>query len=126
MPARIIFALAVFTVLATAILTRPPKWLMHFDQSFYLTISYDLEHYGVFSNGVFAGPAEQHPPRPGMFFVPGYPLLVLAVSKLDARFARALDCSVEANRHQRDGAECEVYARPMHLVHALLLALGVI
>src|SRR5262245_5999500 len=34
---RIAFALTVFLVLATAILTRPPKPLDEFDQPFYLT-----------------------------------------------------------------------------------------
>ncbi len=29
------------------------EWLSDFDQSFYLTIAYDLDRYGVFSNGVF-------------------------------------------------------------------------
>jgi hypothetical protein len=32
----------IFTVLLTAIVTRPPKWLSDFDQSFYLTIAYDI------------------------------------------------------------------------------------
>ena len=51
--ARVVFGLLVFAVLATAILSRPAKWLSDFDQSFYLTIAYDLNHHGVFSNGVF-------------------------------------------------------------------------
>jgi hypothetical protein len=124
--ARIVFGLLIFAVLAAAILTQPPKWLSHFDQSFYLTIAYDLDHHGVFSNGVFdeVNSATAAPP-PGMFFGPLYPWLVLAMTKVDPRFARAVDCSVEANHKVRDGAECEVYARPMHLTHAALLALGV-
>jgi hypothetical protein len=125
--ARVAFALLVFAVLATAILLRPPKWLMDFDQSFYLTIAYDLEHHGVFSNGVFDDVKSTHaPPPPGKFFGPVYPWLVLAATKIDARFAKAVDCSVEVNHEVRDRAECEVYARPMHLIHAALLALGVI
>src|SRR5262249_26738459 len=51
--ARLAFGLAIFAVLVTAILLRPPKWLGDFDQSFYLSIAYDLDHHGVFSNGVF-------------------------------------------------------------------------
>jgi hypothetical protein len=123
---RIAFGLLVFAVLAAAILAQPPKWLSDFDQSFYLTIAYDLDHHGVFSNGVFdeVNSATAAPP-PGMFFGPLYPWLVLAATKVDPRFARAVDCSVEANHKIRDGAECEVYARPMHLMHAALLALGV-
>ena len=125
--ARIAFGLLIFAVLATAILSRPPKWLSDFDQAFYLTIAYDLDHHGVFSNGVFDEVNSPiAPPPPGMFFGPLYPWLVLAATKVDPRFARAVDCSVEANHKVHDGAECEVYARPMHLMHAALLALGVI
>jgi hypothetical protein len=123
---KIAFGVAVFAVLATAILTRPPKWLTHFDQSFYLTIAYDLNHHGEFSNGVFDNVDHGAAPPPGMFFAPLYPWLVAAASKLDPRFARAVDCAVEANRHIRDGAECEVYARPMHIIHALLLTIAVL
>jgi hypothetical protein len=125
--ARIGFGLLVFAALATAILLRPPKWLSDFDQSFYLTIAYDLIHHGVFSNGVFDDVnSTVTAPPPGRFFGPVYPWLIVAATKIDARFSRAVDCSVEANHKVRDGAECEVYARPMHLMHAALLALGVI
>jgi hypothetical protein len=127
MAARIAFTLVIFAVLATALLTRPPKWLSDFDQSFYLTIAYDLKRHGVFSNGVFddvVSPVAV--PPPGMFFGPLYPWLIVGVTKLDARFAKAVDCGVEANHKVREGAECEVYARPMHLMHAALLALGVL
>src|SRR5262245_48799311 len=124
---RIILTVLAFLVLAVAITTRPAKWLSDFDQSFYLTIAYDMDRHGVFSNGVFDTTDSTHTaPRPGMFFVPGYPLLVLAVMKVDARFAKAVECSVEANHDQRDGSECDVYATPIHIVHAALLALGVL
>src|SRR5947209_538405 len=127
MRARILLGLLAFAVLATAITIRRPKWLSDFDQSFYLTIAYDLNRHGVFSNGIFddvVSPVAV--PPPGMFFGPLYPWLIVGATKLDARFARAVDCSVEANHKVRDGAECEVYARPMHLMHAGLLALGVL
>jgi hypothetical protein len=125
--ARTAFALSVFAVLATAIMAHPPRRLTDFDQSFYLTIAYDLNHHGVFSNGVFDGVNSTiAAPPPGMFFGPVYPLLVAAATRIDHRFAAAVDCSVEANNKARDGAECEVYARPMHIMHAGLLALGVI
>ena len=125
--ARIAFGLLIFAVLAAAILARPPKWLSDFDQAFYLTIAYDLDRHRVFSNGVFddVNSAVAAPP-PGMFFGPLYPWLIVAATKVDPRFARAIACSVEANHKVRDGAECEVYARPMHLVHAALLAVGVL
>jgi hypothetical protein len=113
--------------LLTAIVTRPPKWLSDFDQSFYLTIAYDIRHHGVFSNGVFDDVnSTVAAPAPGMFFGPVYPWLVVLASKLDGRFAQALDCSVESNHKLRDGGECEVYARPVHIMHAAFLAAGVI
>ena len=125
--ARFAFGLLVFAALATAILVRPPKWLSHFDQSLYLTIAYDINHHGVFSNGVFdrVNSTAAAPP-PGMFLAPVYPWLIVAATKLDGRFAEALDCSVEADHQARDSAECEAYARPMHLMHAAFLALGVV
>src|SRR5262245_14938675 len=124
--ARTAFGLLIFAALATAILLQSPKMLRDFDQSFYLTIAYDLTHHGVFSNGVFDDVnSTVAAPPPGMFFGPVYPWLVVAATKLDPRFARAVDCSVEANHKARDESECEVYARPMHLIHAALLALGV-
>ena len=110
---KIILAAVAFVVLAVAITTRPPKWLSDFDQSFYLTIAYDLDRHGVFSNGIFdTTDSTRAAPPPGMFFVPGYPLLVLAAMKVDARFAKAVECSVEANHNRRDGSECDVYATP--------------
>jgi len=125
--ARVAFALAVFAVLATAILLRPAKWLSDFDQSFYITVAYDLAHHGVFSNGVFDDvDSTVATPPPGKFFGPVYPWLVLAATKLDARFAQAVDCSVGVNHDARDRGECEIYARPIHILHAALLALGVI
>jgi hypothetical protein len=122
---RIVFGLFVFAALLAAILTRPPKWLSHFDQSFYLAIAYDLDHDGVFTNGVF-GRADGTSPAPGMFFGPVYPWLIVAATNIDDRFARAVDCSVESGRGARDSSECEAYARPMHIMHAALLALGVL
>jgi uncharacterized membrane protein (DUF441 family) len=123
---RIVFGLLVFAVLATAILSRPAKWLSDFDQSFYLTIAYDLNHYGVFSNGVFdkVNSTVAVPP-PGIFFGPIYPWIIVAATKVDQKFAKALDCSVEDN-DVRDSAECDAYARPMHIIHAALLTLGVL
>jgi hypothetical protein len=125
--ARIVFGLLVFAVLATAILTRPAKWLSDFDQSFYLTIAYDLNHHGVFSNGVFdeVNSTVAIPP-PGIFFGPTYPWIIVAATKVDQRFAKAVDCSVEDTNDVRDSAECDAYARPMHIIHAALLTLGVL
>jgi hypothetical protein len=115
------------TIMVIAILIKPAKWLTDFDQVFYLTIAYDLDHHRIFSNGSFDDVnSSVAAPAPGMFFAPVYPLLVLAASKVDRRFAKALDCAIEANHRMHDGAGCEVYARPMHLLHAALLTLGVL
>jgi hypothetical protein len=124
---RIAFAILIFAALAAAILARPEKWLADFDQAFYLSIAYDLNHHGVFSNGVFDDvDSTRERPSPGLFFAPLYPALIVAVTRLDPRFHRAADCVIEAIHKKRDGGECEVYARSMLLVHALLLALGVL
>lgn len=122
---RLVFIACIFGVLAAAILTRPAKWMGDFDQSFYLTIAYDLDRYGVYSNGMFDDVnSVDARPEPGMFIAPMYPLLILAVTKIDTRFAAAAWCSVEANHERRNRDSCETYSRPMHLIHALLLALG--
>ncbi len=124
---KIIFTLCIFAVLAAAIWTRVPKWMGDFDQSFYLTIAYDIDRHGVFSNGMFDDVnSTVGVPAPGMFIGPLYPWLALAMTKIDPRFGKAVTCSVEANHGTRDRAECETYARPMNLLHALLLTIGVL
>jgi hypothetical protein len=125
--ARIAFSLVIFAVLAVAITSRPTKRLNDFDQSFYLTIAFDLLRHQVFSNGIFDDTdSTLRPPPPGMFFGPVYPVLVAAIIKADPRFARAVECAVEANHGKRGGEACDIYARPVHLLHALLLAIGVL
>lgn len=123
----VLFGLAVFGILASAIFIRPEKRLLDFDQSFYLTIAHDLSRWGVFSNGIFdtVDSTVTRPPS-GMFFVPVYPALVYLAMKADPRFERAVVCNVQANQKQRPMDECEFYARPIHLLHAGLLALAVV
>ena len=124
---KIVLAVTAFVVLMAAIMMQPEKRLSDFDQSFYLTIAYDLDRHGVFSNGVFdKTDSTIAAPRPGMFFVPLYPALVLAAMKIDRRFAAAAACSVESIQGHRDEATCDIYARPLLIIHALLLALGVL
>lgn len=120
-------ALLAFAVLAAALLSRPEKRLNDFDQSFYLTIAYDLDRWGVFSNGMFdETDSTQARPRPGMFMAPLYPLLAFAVMQASRRFREAVICNVEANHQRRSFESCAIYARPMLLVHAAFLAAGVI
>jgi len=125
--ARATFATIVFAIVATTILLQPPKRFNDFDQPFYLTIAYDINHHGVFSNGIFDGvDSTVAVPPPGKFFAPVYPGLVALVARLDGRFAKTIDCGVEANEAQRDDAACDHYAAPIRIMHAVLLTLGVL
>ncbi len=125
--AKLILGAFAFLILAVSITTRHPKWLTDFDQSVYISIAYDLDRHGVFSNGILDRvDSIVTPPPAGMFIGPAYPLLVLAAMRADARFDRAVACAIEAYHRWHDGKTCEVYARPMLLLHAALLALGVL
>jgi hypothetical protein len=124
---RSLLLLAAFVVLAIAITAQPSKRLRDFDQSFYTTIAYDIERHGVFSSGIFdQTDSTREVPAPGMFFVPGYPLVILALMKADSRFGEAVRCSVEGNHQLKDETTCEDYALPAHLTHAFLLAVAVL
>ena len=80
---KLLFGCIAFAVLSVMLLNRPAWKLNDFDQPFYVTIAYDLDKYGVFSNGPVA-PVDSTiaRPPPGMFFGPVYPALVLAAMKL--------------------------------------------
>jgi hypothetical protein len=121
-----LFILALVT-LGALIVSKPTRTLQDFDQPFYVTLAYDLDRYGVFSNGPFSGIDDTATsPAAGMFFGPVYPALVAVVMKLNPRFAAAARCSVEANRDYRDIATCDPYDLPMRLLNALLLAIAVV
>ena len=81
---KIGIVLAAFLVLGLSILSRPDWKLRDFDQVFYVTIAYDLDRYGVFSDGIF-DPVDSsvQPAQPGMFFGPVFPAMILAVMNLD-------------------------------------------
>ncbi len=125
--ARLCLGLIAFAVLSALILSRPVRNLQDFDQPFYVTLAYDLDRYGVFSNGPFSQ-ADDTVMRPsaGMFFGPVYPIMLAAIMKLDPRFAAAVRCSVEANRGHRDIATCDPYDPPPRILNALLLAIAVV
>ena len=125
--ARICLGIVAFATLSALILNRPAYTLQDFDQPFYITIAYDLDKWGVFSNGQI-GDFDSTYARPpsGMFFGPVYPVLILGAMKLDPRFAEAVRCSVEADREHRDEATCEPYEIPMRLLNAFLLAIGIV
>jgi hypothetical protein len=124
---KLLFGCFAFVVLSFLILHSPAWKLRDFDQIFYVTIAYDLDRHGVFSNGPFAAvDSTVERPEAGMFFGPAFPTLVLAAMKLDGRFAEAVRCSVEADRGRRDEATCEAYSFPMRLINACLLVIGLI
>ena len=72
---NLFFGCFAFAVLAFMILQSPAWKLRDFDQIFYVTIAYDLDKHGVFSNGIFAAGDDSTiaRPPPGMFFGPVYP-----------------------------------------------------
>src|SRR5262245_42411832 len=104
----VILLFAAFSALAVVILAQLTWKLSDFDQLFYTTIAYDLDRYGVFSNGIFDQvDSTLLAPPPGMFFGPVYPLLVLAGMKIDHRFAEAVTCSVATIHNHGDESACE-------------------
>jgi hypothetical protein len=129
---RIGLGIIAFALMSGLILSRPVYTLQDYDQPFYITIAYDLYRWGVFGNGIIADSesatdtdSNTRPP-PGMFFGPVYPVLMFAAMKLDPRFAKAVSCSVEADRDDRDGSMCDRYELPMRLLNAFLLAIAVV
>lgn len=119
--------ICVFVVLAGTLLSRDPPNITESDQVFYHSIAYDLDRYGVFSNGVW-GPAgrDTQPPPAGMMYMPLYPALVWLGMKLDPRLAAAVTCANQARQHPTVQQTCDAYTRPMMWIHALLLSIGVI
>src|SRR6516165_10711545 len=116
---------AALLAIGLSILSRPEWKLRDFDQVFYVTIAYDLDRYGTFSDGIF-DPADSsvQPAQPGMFFGPVFPAMVFAAMKLDQRFAEAVHCSVDSNRGHRDESVCEAYEAPIRILNSILLAIG--
>jgi hypothetical protein len=119
-----VVAISLLTI-GLSILTRPDWKLRDFDQVFYVTIAYDLDRHGIFSDGIF-DPVDSsvQPAQPGMFFGPVFPAMVFAVMKLDHRFAEAVRCSVESDRGHRDESNCEAYEGPIRILNTALLAIG--
>ena len=122
----VLFAVA-FATLCPLILAQPARNLQDFDEIFYVRLAYDLDRYGVFTNGPFNTLDDTRvQPPPGMFFGPVYPLLVAAVMKLDPRFAAAVRCTIEADRGHGDISTCESYDLPIRLLNVLLLSTGAV
>jgi len=95
-------ALLVALSITLAVFSRGPYELSAFDGEVYLSIAYDLDRHGVFSNGALDGTdSSRLRPEPGMFYTPVYPALLALAMRLDPRFAAAARCTVEATRADR-------------------------
>jgi len=74
----------------------PPGYLWTYDQPVYLSIAYDIEHFGRFTDGTAWGTPSVDPTRPpGMVRTPLYPMFLAATAELDPVFNRTLNCLVQ-------------------------------
>lgn len=74
----------------------PPGYLWTYDQPVYLSIAYDIAHFGRFTDGSAWGPPSVDPSRPpGMVRTPLYPMFLAVTAALDPVFNRTLNCLVQ-------------------------------
>ena len=74
----------------------PPGHLWNYDEPVYLSIAYDILHFGRFTDGSAWGTPSVDPARPpGMVRTPLYPLFLAATAALDPVFNKTLSCHVE-------------------------------
>lgn len=89
-------AAIVFGWLGTCWYTAPPESVWFYDAPVYLSIAYDIEHFGRFTDGTGWGTPSVDPGRPpGMVRTPLYPMFLAATAELDPAFNRTLDCLVQ-------------------------------
>ena len=75
---------------------RPAGYLWTYDQPVYLSIAYDIEHFGRFTDGTAWGTPSVDPTRPpGMVRSPLYPIFLAVTADLDPVFNRTLNCLVQ-------------------------------
>ena len=75
---------------------RPAEYLWTYDAPVYLSIAYDIEHFGRFTDGSGWGTPSVDPTRPpGMVRTPLYPIFLAATAELDPVFNRSLNCLVQ-------------------------------
>ena len=111
------------TLLSLVLISRNAEQqpLGRFDQSFYLSIAYDLDHHGVFSSGVFDEvDGSQERPPPGMFLTPLYPAVLWVFLQVDPGFADAVDCAVPHYAVDDVKSDCIAKADSVVLFHFLL------
>jgi hypothetical protein len=74
----------------------PADYLSIYDQPVYLSIAYDIQHFGRITNGTgWDIPSADPTRRPGMMRTPLYPIFLAATAVLDPVFNRTLDCFVQ-------------------------------
>ena len=74
----------------------PPDHLWTYDEPAYLSIAYDILHFGRFTDGSGWSTPSVDPARPpGMMRTPLYPLFLAATAALDPEFSKTLSCHVE-------------------------------
>lgn len=74
----------------------PAGYLWTYDQPVYLSIAYDIEHFGRITNGTAWDTPSADPTRPpGMARTPLYPIFLAATAELDPVFNRTLNCLVQ-------------------------------
>ena len=74
----------------------PPDHLWSYDEPVYLSIAYDIVHFGRFTDGSAWSTPSVDPARPpGMVRTPLYPLFLAATAALDPIFNETLSCYVE-------------------------------
>jgi 4-amino-4-deoxy-L-arabinose transferase-like glycosyltransferase len=76
--------------------TVPIQYLTYYDQPVYLSIAYDIDHFGRLTDGTQWNQPRADPTRPpGMIRTPLYPIFLAATAALDPVFKRSLDCMVQ-------------------------------
>ena len=119
--------ICVFAFFANTLLSRDTKPLLDYDQAFYHSIAFDLHRHNVYSNGVWMPPGnEGRPPAPGMMYMPLYPLMIWGSMQIDKRFAAAIACVNQLRQDRSPQSSCENYNRPMMILHALFLSIGIL
>ena len=89
-------AIIVFGWLGTCWYTAPPESVWFYDAPVYLSIAYDIEHFGRITDGTGWGTPSVDPTRPpGMVRTPLYPIFLAATAELDPVFNRTLNCLVQ-------------------------------
>jgi 4-amino-4-deoxy-L-arabinose transferase-like glycosyltransferase len=74
----------------------PPDYLWTYDEPVYLSIAYDILHFGRFTEGsAWSAPSVDPARPPGMARAPLYPFFLAATAALDPAFNKTLSCHVE-------------------------------